>query len=882
MSNPEFVHLHTHSYYSLLDGLSSPKALVRCAKDLDFKSLALTDHGSCGGLYNFQKECKQQGIKPILGMEGYISPDRFVKEKGTPINHIVLLAKNEIGYKNLIYLSSMGYIEGFYYKARIDFDLLQAHKEGLIVTSACVAGEIPRLLWSNEAEQARELAGKYKDTFGDDFYIEVMTHKYFNAPDQEIKEKKLAGELYKLAKQMGIKAICTTDIHYARKEEWKAQDVLLSIQTLDHIKNPDRMSFGSKDFYMKSAEELARIYNKAPELLSNTVEIAEKITGGLISSAEDLMPSFDLPEGFKDEVSYLKALVTDGMKHKGFINKQEYRDRIKYEFGIITKCNYTKYFLVLWDIINFAKTQGIRIGIGRGSAVSSLCLYVLGITKLDPIKYELIFERFLNPDRISPPDVDIDFDYDRREEVYNYIIRKYGADHCSQIGTYNKFKAKAVIRSTSKALDLGKDWERFLSDKKDNPSLKKPQTKKSLDIADFISKQIPLKAGSITEAMKMSSEFRDSMHRYPELLDCIKFIEGAISSAGVHPAGILVCKDPVIEHVPLRVSKGVISSQFDGPEVEYLGLLKFDLLALRTLTVIDKTVNMIKKRHPEQKDLDVDLLEPNDKNVFAMLNGKAPQMDTRGVFQYEGDGITKLLANIRVDTFEDMVVANALYRPGPLGAGVHDMYCNYKHGRREIQYLHPRMADVLKTTYGIMVYQESVMKVAQEIAGFTGGQADTLRKAMGKKIPELLAEQEELFISGCKKNGVVESIAKEIFKQIDYFSGYGFNKCLTGDTTVLDKVDGFVYTLEELASGNINKYYPTILDSYLDGKLVEDELVEVFETGEKEVYEVELENGMIIKCTLDHKFICSDGKEHTVQEIMDGDLEILYDNPERV
>lgn len=881
MSNPEFVHLHTHSYYSLLDGLSSIQSLVKCAKSLDFKSLALTDHGSCAGLYNFQKECLKQEIKPILGMEAYMCPDRFLKNKEQPISHLVLLAKNKIGYKNLIYLSSMAYIEGFYYKQRIDFDLLEKHKEGLIVTSACVAGEIPKLLWAKEEDKAIELAGRYKDVFGDDFYIEIMTHKYFNDAEQEAKEKRIAAALYKLAKKIDVKAICTTDIHYARKEEWKAQDVLLSIQTLDHIKNPKRLSFGSKDFYMKSAEELAQIYSKAPELLSHTVEIAEKIESKLICSSEDLMPSFDLPEGFKDEVSYLKALVTDGMKQKGLIKKSIYRDRIRYEIDVITKCNYTKYFLVLWDIINFAKTQGIRIGPGRGSAVSSLCLYVLGITKLDPIKYELLFERFLNPDRISPPDVDIDFDYDRREEVYNYIVRKYGSDHCSQIGTYNKYKAKAVIRSTVKALDLGNDWEQYLKDSKDNPSLKKPQTKKSLDIADSISKQISLKSKNIVEAMKSSRDFRASMQRYPELLDCVRFIEGVVSSAGVHPAGILVCKDPVIEHVPLRVSKGVISSQFDGPEVEHLGLLKFDLLALRTLTVVDKTLKMIKKRHPNTKDLDLDLLEPNDKKVFAMLNGQIQRLDTRGVFQYEGDGISKLLANIRVDTFEDMIVANALYRPGPLGAGVHDMYCSYKHGRQDIQYLHPKMATVLKKTYGIMVFQEDIMKVAVELAGFTGPQSDTLRKAMGKKLPEVMAQQKELFVSGCIKNNISKEVAEEIFKQIDYFSGYGFNRCLSGRTTIKNKIDDVVYTFEELANGSygLDKNTPIVIDSYLDGEIVEDDLVEVFETGEKEVYAVELDNGTVIESTLDHKFLCSDGKEHTVQEIMNYEMEILYDIP---
>jgi len=773
--NSKFVHLHTHSHYSLLDGLSTPEELAKCAKDLGFTSLALTDHGSCAGLYNFQKACEKHGIKPILGMEGYISENRTVKEKGVKNHHILLLAKNEIGYRNLIALSSKAYLDGFYYKPRIDFELLKEHHEGLIVGSACSAGLIPFLLWNDLKDQAVDVANQYKDLFGDDFYIEIMMHTYNDSnKDQEHKEKKIALMLYELAKELDIKAICTQDIHYAYKHQWLPQDVLLAIQTRDNIKNENRMSFGSKDFYMKPYEEMAELYKKVPELLSNTLEIENKIETGIIQPSEDLLPHYDLPEGFANEEEYLKALVVDGMKQKGFMGKSEYRNRIKYEMGIIVECGFTKYFLALWDIINFARTSDLRVGIGRGSAVSSLCLYVLGITKLDPLKYDLIFERFLNPDRISPPDVDVDFDYYRREEIYDYIIRKYGADYCSKIGTFNTFKAKATIRATAKALDIGNDWDVFLEDKKKNPKLKKPQTKKSLDLADWISKQIPFKATTIEEALKGSKDFRNSMHRYPELLECARDIEGTISSHGIHPAGVVICKTPVIEQVPLRVKGDIITAQFDSKEVEKLGLLKFDLLALKTLTVVDRCLKMIKTRH--NKDIDIDNLEPNDSNVFDILNGKNKVKDTKGIFQFEADGISKLLQNIRVDTFDDMIVANALYRPGPLGAGVHEMYCNYKHGRQEIKYLHPKMGEALQSTYGMMVFQENIMQVAVKLAGFTDAQSDTLRYAVGKKIPELLAQQKALFIDGCVKNDIDKSIAQKIFEQIDYFAGYGFNK----------------------------------------------------------------------------------------------------------
>ena len=876
-TDQKFVHLHNHSYYSLLDGLSSCEDLVDCAVDLGFKSLALTDHGSCAGLYRFNEVCHEKGIKPILGMEGYICDDHTVKEKGIRPNHIVLLAKNEIGYKNIIQLSSFGYLHGFYYRPRFDFAELEKHKEGVIVTTACGSGEIARLLINDQQEQAEKIAGKYREVFGDDFYLEIMSHEYEGDKGQEDKEKKIASLMYKLSKKTGIKAICTQDTHYARKEDWFAQDVLLSIQTLSHIKNPKRMTFNSKDFYLKPYDQMSEIYRKAPELLLNTVEISEKIEDGLIKMSEDLLPDFELPKGFDSDEDYLRALVKNGMQEKAFINKEEYRERVKYEMSVIIRCKYTKYFLVLWDIINFANTKKIRIGVGRGSAVSSLVLYVLGVTKLDPLKYDLIFERFLNPDRISPPDVDVDFDYNRREEVYNYIIEKYGVDHCCQIGTYNTFKAKAAIRSTAKALDVGNDWEIYQAKKKKNPEAKIEMTKNSLNIADSISKTIPLKYGTIQEAMQKVDNFRSYMHKYPKLLECVLKIEGTASSAGVHPAGIIVCKDLVVNHVPLRNAKGVICSQYDKDEVEHVGLLKFDLLAIKTLTVIENTLQLIKKRY--NKDINIDLLEPNDTEVFKILNGEHPTKDTRGIFQFESPGITSLLASIHVDRFEDMVVANALYRPGPMRAGVNDMYCNFKHGRKKIEYLHPKMGEALKDTYGIMIFQENIMKVSQILAGFTGGQADTLRKAMGKKIPELLAKQRELFVEGCKKNNIEKDIAEKIFEQIDYFSGYGFNKCLSGDTTVLNKLDNKTYELKELADGSygVDKETPIVLDSYLDGKLVEDDVVEVFETGEKEVYEIELDNGMIIKSTLDHKFICADGKKHTVQEIMDEDLEILYE-----
>jgi len=880
----DFCHLHNHSHFSLLDGLSSPKVLAKTASEMGFSALALTDHGSCAGLLEFQKACEEYKIKPIMGCEFYTTADHRNQTKDSNTYHLILLAKNYVGIKNLMHLGTYSERFGKYRKPRIDIEMLASSSEGLICSTACSAGELPIRLLSGDEQGATKFVEQYKSIFKDDFYLEIMMHKYHEGnKDQEVRERKVARLLYDMGKKHNVKVIATNDAHYARRDDAKYHDVLLAMQTHDHIKNPKRFTFNGDEFYLRPYEEMQQLYSSVPEVLKNTMEIYEKVEGGpLLYKSEDLLPDFKVPQGYKDEAAYLKDLVKDGMKSKGFIDKPEYRARIKFEMDNIIKCGYIKYFLVLWDIISFAKRQGVRVGAGRGSAVGSLVLYVLDITKLDPIKYDLLFERFINPERISPPDVDVDFDYVRRDEIYQYIYDKYGQDHCSKIGTYNTFGAKAVIRYGSKALDLGKDWEAYTVSKAKNPSVRIDQFKASLDVADRISKEIPLGPnGSIENTLKTSDNFRRYMKMYPDLLDVSRHIEGTVNSAGVHPAGIVICKNPIDEHIPLRESKGQICSQFNGPEVEELGLLKFDFLAIKTLTLIENTVKMIRERHGI--DIDVDNLEPNDSKVFDFLNGKIRNMDNRGIFQFESGGIASLLRSIRVDTFEDMIVANALYRPGPLGAGVHDLYCEYKHGRKEIKYLHPKMGEVLKNTYGIMVYQEDLMKVSQELAGFTKGQSDTLRKVIGKKKIELIKKEhlDEKFIEGCKKNGISENVAKEIFKQIEFFGGYGFNRCLSGDTLVENKIDGFKYNLKDLCDFKFGrKYNPKgcrdiVLDSYVNGNIVEDDLVEVFETGEQELYEVELENGMVVKCTMEHKFYCSDGDPHTLKEIIEKDLDLF-------
>jgi DNA-directed DNA polymerase III PolC len=889
-----FCHLHNHSYYSILDGLSSPKQMVDAAVKNGYKSLAITDHGSCGGWYDFQKACKVAGIKPILGNEVYFCPDHTDRDPQAPRYHLVLLAKNYQGVRNLMKLSTLSETVGKYRKPRIDFELLKKYHEGIICLTGCCIGELCTKLWQEDDKGALDYANKYKELFGDDFYIEIMMHKYKEgSKDQEIRERKLAKKLFQLAKKLEIKCVCTNDSHYANECDAKYHDVMLSMQTHDHIKNPDRFTFNGDQFYIRPYEEMYALYESAPEMLTNTLEIAEKIEDdAILIASKDLLPHFQIPQGFDSEEKYLKALVKDGMKSKSLLDKTIYRERIKMEMDLIINCGFVRYFLTLWDIINFANQQGVRTGVGRGSGAGSLCLYVLGITKLDPIEHGLLFERFINPERVSPPDVDIDFDYYRRDEIFDYITRKYGADYCCKIGTYNTFKARAAIRYAAKALDIGNDWEAYQAAKRRNPNAKVEMTKKSLDLADFIAKQIPEGPGvSIESALKDDEAFRRAMLKYPTLLDITRHVENTVSSAGVHPAGIIICKDPVVDHIPLRESKGAICSQFTMEEVEELGLLKFDMLALKTLTVVENTIQMIKERYGTE--IKVDDLTPNDPHVLKLFNSGHKNMDNRGIFQFEAHGISKLLRDINVDSFTDLVVCNALYRPGPLGAGVHQLYSDYKHGRKKIEYLHPKMGEVLDETYGIMVFQEHIMKVVQVLAGFTLGQADWLRKVVGKKKPELIKKEklDELFINGCKENSNIdEKTAKKIFEQIEYFGGYGFNKCLSGDTTVINEKDGKVYRLDELEEQFFNaqgwkefgvgeecKKTEIVLKSYKDGDIVEDEVVDVFEVGTRKLFEVELDNDVIIKCTMDHKFICSDSKAHTLRDIVNDDLEILYE-----
>lgn len=776
MSVTTYVPLHAHSYFSVLDGLNSPEQVAEAAKKLGCPAAALTDHGTCAGLFRFHKACKEQGIKPILGMETYYVDGNMEEQpKGETRRHVTLWAKNKTGYRNLLELSSQAYLRGFYYRPRIDFETLKRYSEGLIVGSGCASGVVCGPILDGDLATAESNADKFLAHFGDDFYMEIMLHKYFPEMDEKKKQFHDAmAECGKMAKRKNIQLIYTHDSHYCYAEDYDVHDVLLSISTLNTIKNPKRFTFHSNDFYMKSVAELVPLLNKRADhtyMLENTVKLAEKVEDGVLQTypARELMPKFVLPAGETDQQEYLKALVASGLRAKGVYDKPEYQERMEYELSVIQKCGYASYFLILWDVVEHARREGIRVGPGRGSGVASLCLYAINVTALDPVKYRLAFERFLNPDRISPPDVDMDFEFTKRDELFRYVAQKYGSDNVCRIGTYGKLKAKDAIKRVGKAMDVGGDYE--AADEKERGRSDWRSGKNTLHVIDQISKCIPnVPDMTVDLAIQSFKELQPYVQLYPKVFAAARKIEGTIASQGVHAAGIVICKDPIVNYVPLRISDSVICTQFDMHEVEGVGLLKYDFLALKNLTMTEQCLQMIKKRY--DITIDPNKLEPDDPKVFDVLN----RGDTEGIFQFEGASITRLAHDVHIDTFNDMVVVNALHRPPTLKAKIDKAYIAYKFNQKKVTYVHPKMETVLKDTYGMMIYQEDVMMVAMKLAGFTASEADTLRKGIGKKKAHYITELKSKFVTGCIKNGIDKSTAEKIYKLCEFFAGYGFNK----------------------------------------------------------------------------------------------------------
>ncbi|SEJ26624.1 DNA polymerase-3 subunit alpha [Propionispira arboris] len=741
----EFVHLHVHTEFSLLDGASRIGELVKRTKELGMPAIAITDHGSMYGVIDFYKAAQKEGIKPIIGCEVYLAPaSRFdaFEVDGTRYFHLILLAENNEGYRNLIKLVSLANTEGMYYKPRVDKEILRKYSKGIICLSACIAGEIPQALIKDNPQHADALVQEYIDIFGkDNFFIEIQDH---GIPE----EKKANVGLAELAKKFNLGLVATNDLHYTNKSDSAFHDVLLCIQMNKTVDDEMRMKFFSDEFYLKSPEEMGLLFDSYEGALSNTVKIAERCNVDFEFGHLHL-PNFPLPEGMTDE-RYLRQLCEDHILQRYKEETTQIRERLEYELSIIKRMGYDSYFLIVWDFIKYAREHKIAVGPGRGSAAGSIVAYLLAITDIDPLKYDLLFERFLNPERVTMPDIDIDFCYIRREEVIEYVKRQYGADHVAQIITFGTMAAKGAIRDVGRALNM------------------------SYGEVDRIAKMIPAELGiTLDKALKMNAELKAAYTEeepVKRLIDFARDVEGLARHSSTHAAGIVIARDPLTEYVPIQVSDGTLVTQYDKDRVEELGLLKMDFLGLRTLTVISDCLDHIKANRGI--DLDLDSIPLEDEKTSQMLCSGA----TGGVFQMESSGMTTLVKDLKPTGFADLIPLVALYRPGPLGSGMVTDFINGRHGKKEVTYIHPLLEPILKETFGVVLYQEQVMQIVQTLAGFTLGQADLLRRAMGKKKHSILMAQKENFLKGAKTKGLEEKTANTIFDLLTHFADYGFNK----------------------------------------------------------------------------------------------------------
>lgn len=757
-----FVHLHLHSEYSLLDGATRINQVAKQARESGMGALAITDHGCMFGVVDFYKACHKEGIKPILGCEVYVAPrrrtDRTPKLDDQP-NHLVLLAENQRGYQNLLKLVSLGYTEGFYYKPRVDKEVLARYHDGLIALSGCLAGEVAEKILNGQPDKAQQSAQELADIFGPgNFFLEMQDHGF---PEQ----RQVNRGLLSISKKLNIPLVATNDVHYLKKEHADIQDVLLCIQTGKSINSADRMKFDSQEMYLKTYQEMNLLFGELPETLSNTLRIAERCQVTLEFGKLHL-PYFTVPVG-TTPASYLREkCVAGALKRYGHCTGAV-QERLEYELQVIGQMGYEDYFLIVWDFVKYAKDRGIAVGPGRGSAAGSIVAYVLEITNIDPLQYGLLFERFLNPERISMPDIDIDFDYERRGEVIEYIVQKYGTERVAQIITFGTMAARAAIRDVGRALDM------------------------PYGEVDRVAKLVPMELNmTIEKALKNSPELRnvyEQEENVKRLIDTALELEGMPRHASTHAAGLVISREPLVEYLPLnKTSEGQVTTQFPMTTVEELGLLKMDLLGLRNLTVIGEAVLMIEKE--TGVSLDINTIPLDDQATFEMLT----RGEGIGVFQLESSGMRNILRELKPSAFEDIVALVALYRPGPLGSGMVEDFIQRKHGQTKVDYFHPDLEPVLKETYGVILYQEQVMMIARIMAGYTLGQADSLRKAMGKKIPQIMALHREWFINGTThdekgkplKNpipgavarGYDKQLAEKMFDLMEYFAGYGFNK----------------------------------------------------------------------------------------------------------
>ena len=781
----DFVHLHMHTEYSLLDGANKIKELVAKVKELGMSSVAITDHGNMFGAIELYKECKKNNIKPIIGCEVYVAPRSRLEKEGkidTEPNHLILLAMNNEGYKNLIKLCSLAYTEGFYYKPRVDIELLEKYNENLIALSGCMAGAVARKIVEQDIESAEEIAFKYKSIFKDRYYLEIQDNKY---PEQLI----INQNLIDMSKKLDIPLVATNDCHYLNKEDHFFHEVLLCIQTKKKLSDEDRMTFETEEFYVKSPEEMYESFEMVKSSLENTVKIAESCNVDF-EFGNTILPNFEIDENIS-HLEYFTRMCNEGLKEKYSGETLEIaKKRLEYEIEVINKMGFVDYFLIVADFINYAKSEGIPVGPGRGSGAGSIAAYATHITDIDPLKFDLIFERFLNPERISMPDFDIDFCFERREEVIDYVGRKYGKDHVAQIITFGTMKARGAIRDVARAIDI-------------------PYQK-----ADLIAKMVPLDPKiKLKDAIEINKELKDQIENDEEtrkLIELSMKIEGLPRHASTHAAGVVITKDPVSDYVPLYLNQEQVSTQYTMTVLEELGLLKMDFLGLRTLTVINDALYLIKKI----RKIDVDFgLEYDDKEVYNLLS----QGKTTAIFQLESSGFRQILRELKPTNIEDIAVLLSLYRPGPMDQIPRYIKC--KNDPEHIEYTHISLAPILKNTYGCMVYQEQVMQIFRDLAGYSFGRADLVRRAMGKKKIDVMNKEREIFIHGLEENGkriidgavlrgVDETSANKIFDEMAEFAKYAFNKSHAAAYAVVSYQTAYLkaHFKEEFMAATMNSF----------------------------------------------------------------------------
>jgi DNA polymerase-3 subunit alpha len=779
-----FVHLHTHTNYSLLDGLSNIKKLIAETKRMGMKSLAITDHGNMFGVLEFYAEAKKQNIKPIIGCEVYVAPKERQLNKPvdgeSPSYHLVLLAKNNQGYKNLIKLTSYAYLEGFYYRPRIDRELLSNYSEGLIALSACMKGEVAYKLRTGRRESAIEVAEFYLKLFGDDYYFEIQDHGI-------AEEHVTFNHVSDLAKEMGVPVVATNDVHYLYRKDNRAHDILLCLQTGKDRDDPNRMRYNTQELYLKSPEEMYALFKDRPEVLENTLEVADKVDLE-IDFSKHYLPEFPIPEGEGniDADQYLDKLARRGLELRYKNITQDLIKRLEYELTVIREMGFAGYFLIVQDFINAARNRDIPVGLGRGSAAGSLVSYALGITDIDPIRYDLLFERFLNPERITLPDIDIDFCYEQRDQVIEYVKEKYGKKNVAQIITFGTMASRGVIRDVSRVLKI-------------------PIAK-----ADTIAKQIPVIQGKpmpIEEAFENVPELKklakEGDEQISELIEYSKTLEGIPRHSSIHAAGIIIAPDDITHYIPLAISSlskedetngkndsKQITTQWTMEWCEAIGLLKMDFLGLRNLTVIHNTEKMIRKKY--DKNFSIKNIPLDDIQTFQLFS----EGRTIGIFQFESSGMQDYLRKLEPNRIEDLIAMNALYRPGPME--MIDDFIDRKKGKGNITYLHPKLEPILKETYGVIVYQEQVMRITSDLGGFSLAESDIMRRIMGKKKKKEMEEQKRKFIEGCIKNGINKEIAQKIAHLIEKFASYGFNKSHAA-----------AYALIAYQTGYLKANYPT-------------------------------------------------------------------------